>query len=61
MPRELIPCPSEAAYRRHLAHGEEPCPECRAGNLANNQLDWQASRIVAAMTHTDTEAGTSDV
>lgn len=59
--RTLAPCGTPAAYQRHLAHGEEPCPECRAANLANNQLDWQASRIVAAMTHTDTEAGTSDV
>lgn len=23
------PCPSEQAYRRHLAHGEEPCDGCR--------------------------------
>lgn len=23
------PCPSEQAYRRHLAHGEEPCEGCR--------------------------------
>lgn len=59
--RVLAPCGTPAAYQRHLTHGEEPCDECRAGNLANNQLDWRASRIVAAMAQTDVEGGTSDV
>ena len=30
LPRELKPCPSEAAYRRHLRRGEVPCEGCRA-------------------------------
>jgi len=27
-PRYVKPCGTEAAYRRHLAHGEEPCGLC---------------------------------
>ena len=27
---ELRPCGTSAAYKRHLRHGETPCPECRA-------------------------------
>lgn len=29
MPRELKPCGTEAAYRRHLRHDETPCTACR--------------------------------
>ena len=29
MPRELIPCPSPAAYQRHRKAGED-CADCRA-------------------------------
>lgn len=32
-PRHPQPCPSRAAYRRHLAAGEH-CPACRAANAA---------------------------
>lgn len=28
MPRELKPCGTVAAYQRHLARGETPCPAC---------------------------------
>lgn len=28
MPRELQPCGTPAAYRRHLRHGEDPCAAC---------------------------------
>jgi hypothetical protein len=27
------PCPSEQAYRRHIAHGEQPCDGCRQAHL----------------------------
>jgi len=27
--RQLQPCGTPAAYRRHLYHGEEPCQQCR--------------------------------
>lgn len=30
MPRELQPCGTPAAYRRHLRHGEPPCKPCCA-------------------------------
>lgn len=30
MGRPLAPCGSEAAYRRHLRWGQEPCDACRA-------------------------------
>ena len=32
MTRELKPCGTTAAYRRHLRNGEEPCGECLAAN-----------------------------
>jgi hypothetical protein len=32
-PIQLLPCPSRAAYQRHLAAGED-CPQCRAANAA---------------------------
>lgn len=36
--RELKPCGSEAAYRRHLRHGEVPCEPCRiAANEASDR------------------------
>ncbi|MGW4803083.1 helix-turn-helix domain-containing protein [Kitasatospora sp. NPDC004272] len=35
-PRHPQPCPSRAAYRRHLAAGET-CPACRAANAAADQ------------------------
>lgn len=28
-PRNLEPCGTDPAYRRHLRHGEEPCRPCR--------------------------------
>lgn len=31
-PRELKPCGTPAAYRRHIKRGEEPCEPCRAAN-----------------------------
>lgn len=33
--RELRPCGTVAAYRRHKYHGEEPCVVCRAAYLAD--------------------------
>lgn len=50
--RELSPCGTHAAYKRHLKRGEEPCAECRAANVeqtlasrakarrAKEPLDW---------------------
>lgn len=29
MPRQVKPCGTEAAYRRHLRNAETPCPECK--------------------------------
>lgn len=38
MPRTPSPCGTEAAYRRHLRHGEEPCDDCkRAAALARGR------------------------
>ena len=28
-PRQLKPCGTTAAYRRHVRHGEKPCDDCR--------------------------------
>ena len=32
--QELRPCGTYAAYRRHLAQGEEPCEDCKAARSA---------------------------
>lgn len=34
MARQLRPCGTQSAYRRHLNRGEEPCAACRAANTA---------------------------
>lgn len=34
MARELRPCGTEAAYQRHLRHGEEPCEACDRAHAA---------------------------
>lgn len=34
MPRELKPCGTLAAYRRHYLHGEKPCEPCAEANRA---------------------------
>lgn len=34
MTRPLKPCGTRAAYRRHLAHGEDPDLACRVANAA---------------------------
>lgn len=53
MPRDLKPCGTSAAYRRHLRKGEEACAECLAAVAAEKQerLDGpRESRSVAALT-----------
>lgn len=35
MGRELKPCGTEAAHRRHLRAGEEPCEPCRDAHAAD--------------------------
>lgn len=37
MTRELKPCGTPAAYRRHLRHGEYPCEACREAELERNR------------------------
>lgn len=34
MPRPLKPCGTDAAYQRHLRHGEQPCTACREASFA---------------------------
>jgi hypothetical protein len=36
------PCGSQAAYRRHYRHGEEPCASCRQAE-ARRQADRRAA------------------
>lgn len=31
-PRNLKPCGTDAAYKRHQRHGEKPCTECTEAN-----------------------------
>lgn len=37
MARELKSCGTEAAYRRHLRHGEKPCDACREATNARRR------------------------
>lgn len=37
-PRQLQPCGTSAAYRRHLRNGERACPECCAANAAVTKI-----------------------
>jgi len=44
--RELKPCGTEAAYRRHIRHGEVPDEDCRiAGNQAADR--YRKARLAA--------------
>ena len=46
--RNLQPCGTYAAYRRHLARGEEPCVQCKA-ERARLQQDRRPSRAKERM------------
>lgn len=43
-PRELLPCGTDAAYTRHIAHGETPCDLCRSVRLARRREQYAATR-----------------
>lgn len=45
-PNELAPCGTRAAYRRHLAHGEDPCDDCKDGNRVEERERGRARRAV---------------
>ena len=40
---EKQPCGTNAAFRRHIRHGERPCPECRRAQ-AEYQAQWYAAK-----------------
>ena len=44
---ELIPCGSQAAYRRHLRNEEEPCDPCNEANIlaTNVRRDYGGHRF----------------
>ena len=37
MPRDLKPCGTQAAYKRHLRHGEEPCDACKEAEYSRKR------------------------
>lgn len=46
MTRNLRPCGTQSAYRRHLNRGEAPCAACRAANTARtNPTSPSALRV----------------
>ncbi len=52
MARDLKPCGTHAAYRRHLRRGETPCDACRQANkirLRDNERHkkWMRARMRA--------------
>lgn len=53
LPKGAKPCGTEAAYKRHLRHGEEPCPQDKAA-AAQAKADATARRLagIAAGTRT---------
>lgn len=48
MARELRPCGTEAAYRRHLRRRELACETCLRAHAEYEQARWTAARGVAA-------------
>lgn len=48
MPRELKPCGTEAAYRRHIRKGERPCEECLAAHAQEKSWRTDVKREAAA-------------
>lgn len=46
MVRELKPCGTPAAYRRHLRSGEEACAECKAAVAADKNAKLDGDRDV---------------
>lgn len=46
--RELRPCGTPAAYRRHIRRGEDVCKLCRKAHAAYEKARWTAARQVAA-------------
>ena len=48
MTRNLRPCGTTAAYRRHLRNGEQPCEACRSANAAARRDQKLESRSEAA-------------
>lgn len=63
MPRELQPCGTPAAYRRHLRKKETPCEACRVAHAIAKVEREDAARAVAALAAVPeiTEADESDV
>lgn len=55
MPPE--PCPSEQAYRRHLAHGEAPCDGCRQAHLEYGRAHRDAPRSTTGVHVGETPLG----
>ena len=44
-PRQLEPCGTLAAWRRHQRHGEAPCPPCVEARRAYDAgRDWSTKR-----------------
>ncbi len=48
MTRDLKPCGTTAAYRRHLRKGEHPCAACLAANAEAKKSKVDANRAGAA-------------
>ena len=45
MPRDLQPCGTVAAYKRHLRHGEEPCGVCLEAKRTHQSRRRAAERV----------------
>lgn len=45
MARQLKPCGTPAAYRRHLRHDEEPCEKCKRAAREEKRLQRAEMRV----------------
>lgn len=46
-PREIAPCGTVAAWRRHIRGGERPCAACREAKRVESAANRQKARVAA--------------
>lgn len=62
MGRPASPCGTDAAYKRHLRNGEDPCPECRKAHTAKRRTDRRPANLgeALALIHVEARSATSE-
>ncbi len=57
MGRDVKPCGTEAAHRRHLRHGEEPCAACKEAHRRRMDRDRRARARPASLAEAAAASG----